>query len=167
MTALRSCSLVSKRWRRSATLNYCWYTYVHSDVLTGGGPGGASAPVLPAFGSGGARWTRRESKVDWLTHLASQRQREARALAREMGTPMSGSGTNTPTRSQRLEDSGARTAAVRNEEKWTAEEQSSQWSKTELRDYYKSQGTKGGKLKGKSGKGGVKTGSREDGGLWE
>lgn len=41
-------------------------------------------------------------------------------------------------------------------------------SKAEMRQHYKSAGgSKGGKLKGKSGKGGVKTGSEADGGLWD
>lgn len=46
------------------------------------------------------------------------------------------------------------------------EESDAQWTKQEMRDYYKS-GAKGGKFKGKREKGGVKTGAAGDGGLWE
>jgi uncharacterized protein YgiM (DUF1202 family) len=53
------------------------------------------------------------------------------------------------------------------EEEWNNQE-STTYTKTELREWYKSQaGTKGGKIKGKTGKGGVKTGSAGDGSLWE
>lgn len=50
-------------------------------------------------------------------------------------------------------------------EQWK-QEADAQYTKQEMRDYYKS-GAKGGKFKGKREKGGVKTGAMGDGGLWE
>ncbi|PWN44547.1 hypothetical protein IE81DRAFT_10205 [Ceraceosorus guamensis] len=169
--ALRSCSLVCRRWRRSATLNYCWYRIVQSQSMQGDStPSGPSSTLLDVVNStstgAGARWTRRESKVDWLTSYGKQKQREARDEARYGSSSGNSSGYATPSRSQRLADAGIQTAKDRNEERWQAEE-NSEWSKQDMRDYYKNQGSRGGKLRGKSGKGGAKTGSANDGGLWE
>jgi hypothetical protein len=159
VSALRSCSLVCKHWRRSATLNYCWYTYCQAQALDEAGTN-----PIPSFGSSGARWTRRESKIDWLSHMAKRKRLEARDEERAASMP--GSGSATPSRTQRLAEQGVQTAAARNEERWQAE-QGQEWSKADMREYYKTAGNKGGKLRGKSGKGGVKTGSMADGGLWE
>ncbi|EST05134.1 F-box domain protein [Kalmanozyma brasiliensis GHG001] len=157
--SLLSCSGVSKRWRRSATLNYCWYRhYQHAFSATD-----SSLPALPAWGSGGAKWTRRESKTDWKTQFGRQKRIEARDAARAESLP--GSGTTTPSRTQKMQDAGILTTHEARMQQWKQEEEA-QWTKQEMRDYYKA-GAKGGKFKGKREKGGVKTGAAGDGGLWE
>lgn len=159
--SLLACSGVSKRWRRSATLNYCWYRhYQHSFSATSLD---SALPALPAWGSGGAKWTRRESKTDWKTQYGKQKRIEAKDAARAESLP--GSGTATPSRTQRMQDAGIMTTHEARMQQWK-QEQDAQWTKQEMRDYYKS-GAKGGKFKGKREKGGVKTGAAGDGGLWE
>lgn len=121
--------------------------------------------AAPITANGGAKWTRRESKIDWKSHYAKQKQMEAREIQRLESLP--GSGTTTPSRTQRLREEGIRTPRDIREEEWNSQE-SVGFSKGEMREWYKSQGgTKGGKLRGKTGKGGVKTGSANDGSLWE
>lgn len=158
ISSLISLSLINKRYRRSATLNYCWYRQCHSSAM--------DETYTSALSSGGsAKWTRRESKIDWKSHYAKQKRMEAREAQRLESLP--GSGTATPSRSQRLRDEGIKTPKEIREEEWSAQE-SVGYSKGEMREWYKSQGgTKGGKIKGKTGKGGVKTGLANDGSLWE
>lgn len=159
--SLISCSGVCKRWRRSATINYCWYRhYQHTFSATSLD---SPLPPLPAWGSGGAKWTRRESKTDWKTQFGKQKRIEAKDAARAESLP--GSGTVTPSRTQRMQDAGIMTTHEARMQQWKQEEDA-QYTKQEMRDYYKS-GPKGGKFKGKREKGGVKTGVAGDGGLWE
>ncbi|KIS68850.1 uncharacterized protein UMAG_12196 [Mycosarcoma maydis] len=159
--SLLACSGVCKRWRRSATLNYSWYRhYQHSFAASSLD---SALPALPAWGSGGAKWTRRESKTDWKTQYGRQKRMEAKDAARAESLP--GSGTATPSRTQRMQDAGIQTTHEARMQQWK-EESDAQWTKQEMRDYYKS-GAKGGKFKGKREKGGVKTGAAGDGGLWE
>lgn len=159
--SLLSCSGVCKRWRRSATLNYCWYRhYQHNYSSTSLD---SALPPLPAWGSGGAKWTRRESKTDWKTQFGKQKRIEAKDAARAESLP--GSGTATPSRTQKMQDAGIMTTHEARMQQWKQEEDA-QYTKQEMRDYYKS-GAKGGKFKGKREKGGVKTGAAGDGGLWE
>lgn len=82
---------------------------------------------------------------------------------------MLSSGYSTPSRSQKLKEMGLITHSEKREQEWKIqkEEQEKGYSKDEMRDYYKGLGNKGGKVKGKKGKGGVKTGSVDDGGIWE
>ncbi|SJX63059.1 uncharacterized protein SRS1_13884 [Sporisorium reilianum f. sp. reilianum] len=158
---LLACSGVSKRWRRSVTLNYCWYRhYQHtfSSVSLD-----TPLPPIPAWGSGGAKWTRRESKTDWKTQFGRQKRMLAKDAARAESMP--GSGSVTPSRTQKMQDAGIMTTHEARMQQWKQEEDA-QWSKQEMRDYYKA-GAKGGKFKGKREKGGVKTGAAGDGGLWE
>ncbi|PWN52007.1 hypothetical protein IE53DRAFT_385622 [Violaceomyces palustris] len=163
-SALVSCSMVSKRWRRSATLNYCWYRlYQHTFNSHSVVDGPWQQPSLPAWGSGGAKWTRRESRTDWKTTFAKGRKMEAREQERYESLP--GSGAVTPSRTQRMSEAGILTATEWREEQWRSQHEE-RWSKNEMREHYKSF-SKGGKLKGKSAKGGVKTGSANDGSLWE
>ncbi|SPO23609.1 uncharacterized protein UTRI_03864_B [Ustilago trichophora] len=159
--SLLACSGVCKRWRRSATLNYCWYRHYQHNVSATSLD--SAIPVLPAWGSGGAKWTRRESKTDWKTQYGKQKRIEAKDAARAESLP--GSGTATPSRTQRMQDAGILTTHEARMQQWK-QEQDAQWTKQEMRDYYKS-GAKGGKFKGKREKGGVKTGAADDGGLWE
>ncbi|UZJ52467.1 hypothetical protein CBS101457_001787 [Exobasidium rhododendri] len=159
LSTLLSLSLVNKRYRRSATLNYCWYKQcqlnsVHEEIV-----------ATSTDGGGAAKWTRRESKIDWKSQYAKQKRIEAREVQRLESLP--GSGTTTPSRTQRLKDQGVKTHKEMREEEWNSQENVG-YSKTEMREWYKGQaGTKGGKVKGKTGKGGVKTGSAGDGSLWE
>ncbi|KAJ9479298.1 F-box domain-containing protein [Pseudozyma hubeiensis] len=159
--SLIACSGVCKRWRRSATLNYCWYRHYQHQFSAGSLD--SALPALPAWGSGGAKWTRRESKTDWKTQYGRQKRMQAKDAARAESLP--GSGTVTPSRTQRMQDAGVMTTHEARMQQWK-EESDAQWTKQEMRDYYKS-GAKGGKFKGKREKGGVKTGAAGDGGLWE
>ncbi|EPQ30381.1 uncharacterized protein PFL1_01907 [Pseudozyma flocculosa PF-1] len=162
VSTLVSCSQVNRHWRRSATLNYCWYrTYQHAfsvDSLS------TSQPELPPWGSGGAKWTRKESRTDWKTAYAKARRIEAREAERAESLP--GSGATTPSRTQRMQERGILTAHEFRMEQWKAEQESGS-TKNEMREYYKSAGNKGGKVKGKRAKGGVKTNAEGDGGLWQ
>jgi hypothetical protein len=152
-------SLVNKRYRRSATLNYCWYKQCQATSLQQD----FSATSLGS--GGGAKWTRRESKIDWKSQYAKQKRMEAREMQRLESLP--GSGTTTPSRTQRLQEQGVKTHREMREEEWNSQENAG-YSKTEMREWYKGQaGSKGGKIKGKTGKGGIKTGSAGDGSLWE
>lgn len=159
--SLLACSGVSRRWRRSATLNYCWYRhYQHTFSATSLD---TALPAIPAWGSGGAKWTRRESKTDWKTQFARQKRMQLKDAARAESLP--GSGTTTPSRTQRMQDAGIMTTHEARMQQWK-QELEAEWTKQQMRDYYKS-GAKGGKFKGKREKGGVKTGAAGDGGLWE
>lgn len=89
---------------------------------------------------------------------------EAREAQRLDSVP--GSGAATPSRSQRLRDEGIVTPSEMRQEEW-AQQDDTTFTKDEMREWYKSQGgSKGGKLKGKRGKGGAKTGA-DDGSLWQ
>lgn len=158
ISSLISLSQVNKRYRRSATLNYCWYKQCNKGAMVE-----EEAEDL-ASASGGAKWTRRASKMDWKTQYAKQKKMEAKEQQRLESLP--GSGAVTPSRTQRLRDEGIKTASEQRQEEWREQEQQG-YSKEEMRDWYKEQGgTKGGKLKGKRGKGGQKTGAN-DGSLWD
>lgn len=127
---------------------------------------------------GAAHWTRRESKTDWKREYIRRIQQAEKDRLREEGLPFSSgggsssnSGAATPSRSQRLADSGVKTAHDVKQEQWEQEEQDAQsqgYSKNELRAFYKEAGgSKGGKGKGvkaKSGKGGSRAGADD---LWE
>lgn len=148
--------MVNRRYRRSATLNYCWYMQCHKGAMEDAFEGTTT--------DGGAKWTRRASKMDWKMQYAKQKRIEAREAQRLESLP--GSGTATPSRTQRLRDEGVRTATDVRQEEWKDQEAQG-YSKEEMREWYKNQGgTKGGKLKGKRAKGGAKTGA-DDGSLWE
>lgn len=167
--ALIACSGVSKRWRRSATLNYCWYLQCRRGRSVQEDGRGAAVVEPP---SGGFKWTRRESKTDWKMHYMLERRLVARDEERATRNPLltgGSSGYSTPSRSQRLRDEGIKTPNTVRQEQWAAQDEASSvgYSKNEMREYYKSQGTRGGKMRGKTGKGGHKTGSVGDGSLWE
>ncbi len=130
-------------------------------------------------GGGGARWTRRESRTDWKVSYAKRALQEARdeqrqdalfaaGLARTGAGGGGAHGSDALNRSQRLDEQGVQTASVQRQEQWRKEAAAAEeYSKKEARDWYKQQGARGGKVKGKRQKGGVKTGSAQDGGLWE
>ena len=157
VSSLIALSQVNKRYRRSATLNYCWYKQCNKGTMV-------EEQAEDLVSSGGAKWTRRASKMDWKTQYAKQRKMEAKEQQRLESLP--GSGAVTPSRTQRLRDEGIKTASEQRQDEWREQEQQG-YTKEEMRDWYKQQGgTKGGKLKGKRGKGGSKTGA-DDGSLWD
>ncbi|CAD6890238.1 unnamed protein product [Tilletia controversa] len=192
--SLISCSAVSKRWRRSATLNFCWFKYSqafdpieHVDFFLTIPPpalfqpssslnpadtairaGNSSSPTTAAAA---AMWTRRESRTDWKLTFAKQVRMARRDLERPDviggGGILSagGSGYSTPSRrTERLAAEGVLTNTERRQQQWSGEASSAGYSKTEMRGHYKSQGSRGGKVKGKSGKGGTRAGHDS---LWE
>ncbi|KAL9935105.1 hypothetical protein V8E36_006181 [Tilletia maclaganii] len=176
---LIQCSAVSRRWRRSATLNFCWFKYSqafdpmeHADSFltipppsalpsrAGSASGGGSSNGNSAEASSAATWTRRESRTDWKLTFAKQVRMARRDLERaDELTGGGGSGYATPSRTERLAAEGVLTNTERRQQQW-AEASAGQagHTKAELREHYKSQGSRGGKVKGKSGKGGTKTG---------
>ncbi|KAK0560041.1 hypothetical protein OC844_004015 [Tilletia horrida] len=198
--SLLSCSAVSKRWRRSATLNFCWFKYSqafdpieHVDsflLIPPPGPaaaagsssssngtdsaatGAASSGPAGITGSAAATWTRRESRTDWKLTFAKQVRMARRELERGdalfgVGGGSGSSGYATPSRTERLASEGVITNTERRQQQWAEAAQLAQtttYSKTERREHYKSQGSRGGKVKGKTGKGGVKTGQES---LWD
>lgn len=185
MRELIALSVVSKRYRRSATLNYCWYRQClglsdSENTSTNTGVFGNTTAMQTSLSSSSsastaARWTRRESRTDWKKEYIRRKQQAEKDRLREEGLLSVGgsgaaSGTATPSRSQRLADSGVKTARETRQEQWDQEAADSQqnFSKNELRAYYKEQGgSKGGKAKGvkaKSGKGANRAGADD---LWE
>ncbi|KAE8267549.1 hypothetical protein A4X09_0g4796 [Tilletia walkeri] len=197
---LISCSAVSKRWRRSATLNFCWFKYSQAfdpvenvdfflsipppassqpssssknttDLITGNNSSPskkASSSSGPSAAAPAAMWTRRESRTDWKLTFAKQVRMARRDLERPdiFGGASGGSGYSTPSRTERLAAEGVLTNTERRQQQWSGEAVSSQagYSKNEMRGHYKSQGSRGGKVKGKSGKGGTRAGHDS---LWE
>lgn len=180
---LLSLARVSKRYRRSATLNYCWYRQCLAldpdDPQSSGAPSSAAMANTPSSSSATAtaHWTRRESRTDWKMEYVRRLQRahKDRLRADDLGA-LSGAGSRstsgyvTPTRTQRLADSGVKTARDMREEQWEEEDKQAQagYTKNEMRAFYKEQGgSKGGKAKGvkaKSGKGASRAGTDD---LWE
>lgn len=59
-------------------------------------------------------------------------------------------------RSERMAEAGILSATAWRQQQWDAEARDNQYTKDELRDSYKV-GNKGGKVKGKTGKGGTRT----------
>lgn len=105
--------------------------------------------------------------MDWKAEYARRRRQEEKDRLREESLP--GSGTATPSRSQRLMDACVKTARDVREEQWQSEaEMEVGYTKNELRAFYKEAGgSKGGKAKGvkaKSGKGQCRAGNDD---LWE
>lgn len=175
---LLSLSAVCRRYSKSQTLNYCWYRQVLSqfDSQDAGSNSSYNSPAMtpnPSSSSStaGAHWTRRESRTNWKQEYIKKKRLAEREYARENNLfSGSSSGYTTPSRSQRLADSGVKTASTVREEQWKedAEKEQVGYSKNEMREYYKEMGgSKGGKGKGvkaKSGKGGTRA---ADEGLWE
>ncbi|CAO1633177.1 unnamed protein product [Jaminaea pallidilutea] len=168
---LLSLSRVCRRYARSATLNYCWYRQCLAQFDSEDAGVNSSAHVSGIASAtnavNSAHWTRRESKMNWKVEYARRRRQEQKDRDREFSLP--GSGTTTPSRSQKLADAGVKTARDVRQEQWDAEAQSDAgYTKNELRAFYKEAGgSKGGKGKGvkaKSGKGASRAGADD---LWE
>ncbi|CAO1614444.1 unnamed protein product [Sympodiomycopsis kandeliae] len=190
---LMALSVVNRRYRRSATLNYCWYRLCTREndletVATNSSVFGNTIGTQSSLASSGgytnsnsnlsssttAKWTRRESKTDWKKQYIKRKQQEEKDRLRSEGLFESFSntvsGSNTPSRSQRLQDAGVKTNSDIKQDQWNneASEAEKGYTKNELRAYYKETGgSKGGKAKGlkpKSGKGANRAGVDD---LWE
>lgn len=109
---LAKCSLVSKKWNRSQTINYVWFQHYRRENFHD-----ASLPP--------GKWTRRESKQNWrVIHLKSLHERSPPP------TPFS--------RSSSAYNSGYQTPREIKEEQWRSETQAlSRSSKLEMRERYK------------------------------
>ncbi|KAK0555953.1 hypothetical protein OC846_001505 [Tilletia horrida] len=131
-----------------------------STAAAGGGGAGIATGSAGSSkkASAAATWTRREARTDWKLTFAKQ-VRQARRDQERSGAlgSSSGSGYSTPSRTERLASAGIMTNTERKQQQWAESESQTGYSKAQLRDHYKSQGSRGGKVKGKSGKGGVKT----------
>ncbi|GLB36672.1 putative A Receptor for Ubiquitination Targets [Lyophyllum shimeji] len=135
---LARCALVSRKWRRSQTINYVWFQHYRKENF--------QDDSLPP-----GKWTKRESKQDWrVTHLKSAGDRSP-TLA-----PFSrGSGYSTPSLS------GYMTPRELKEEQWRSEAEATKPGKVEMRSLYKELGGRKSKAKPKVGS----TGVREMGGI--
>ncbi|RDB29650.1 hypothetical protein Hypma_014987 [Hypsizygus marmoreus] len=131
---LSKCALVSKKWRRSQTLNYVWFQHYrkenfHDDSLPPG------------------KWSKRESKQDWrVTYLRSGGDRSPRSTSFSQG-----SGYSTPSMS------GYQTPREVKEEQWKLEAETvAKPGKVEMRGMYKELGGRKSKGKTKLGSSGVR-----------
>ncbi|KAF9040600.1 hypothetical protein BJ165DRAFT_1313459, partial [Panaeolus papilionaceus] len=131
---LAKCSLVSKKWARSQTINYVWFQRYrkenfHDDSLPPG------------------KWTKRESKQNWRqVYLKTAKERDHSPTA----TSFSRSGYASP-------QSGYITPRELKEEQWKIEAQAaSKPSKVEMREMYKELGGRKSRTKTKLGSSGVR-----------
>ncbi|PPQ99603.1 hypothetical protein CVT24_005179 [Panaeolus cyanescens] len=139
---LAKCSLVSKKWSRSQTINYVWFQHYrkenfHDDSLPPG------------------KWTKRESKQNWRqVYLKTSKDRDQSPTA----TSFSRSGYASP-------PSGYQTPRELKEEQWRMEAQGvSKPSKVEMREMYKELGGRKARTKTKLGSSGVRDKGGWDGG---
>jgi len=137
---LAKCALVSKKWRRSQTINYVWFQHYRKENF--------QDDSLPP-----GKWTKRESKQDWrVTHLRSGADRSP-----QMNGFSRGSGYTSPS------ISGYQTPRELKEEQWRSEADASRPGKVEMRGMYKELGGRKSKAKTKVGS----TGIRDKGGWGE
>lgn len=130
---LAKCALVSKKWRRSQTLNYVWFQHYRKENF--------QDDSLPP-----GKWTKRESKQDWrVTHLRLAGERSPRS------TPFSrGSGYSSPS------ISGYQTPRELKEEQWRLQADMTKPGKVEMRGLYKELGGRKSKAKSKVGSSGIR-----------
>ncbi|KAG8958776.1 hypothetical protein FRC03_008830 [Tulasnella sp. 419] len=145
---LARCARVSRKWKRSQTLNYVWFQHWRKENFQD-----ASLPP--------GKWTRKESKQDWRNIYIQNGKKQDRentvgpgrspyyALRADVDSPIHSSGYQTP-------------REIR-EEKWKAESEVVKPGKNEMRELYKELGGRKPKTKGKFQTG---TTSRDKGG-WE
>ncbi|GAA6013551.1 hypothetical protein JCM10207_004772 [Rhodosporidiobolus poonsookiae] len=129
--------LVCKRWRRSQTLNYTWYLLLQS--LTYVSP--EERKRTYSEGKGLPTWLASEAKEDWAARFASIFRRDD--LAEREPTDR---------------DENGLTMKEERELKWAQENEESEFAgmdKNQMREYYK--GLRNKKVKGKSGKGAIRT----------
>ncbi|KAF9521548.1 hypothetical protein CPB83DRAFT_865426 [Crepidotus variabilis] len=167
MKDLARCSLVSRKWGKSQTLNYVWFQHYrkenfHDDSLPPG------------------KWTKRESKQNWRqVYLKEMKDRSPPS------TPYysrGGSGYHTPSGGGSISrsisanggasglGSGYQTPRELKEEQWRAEAETTRPGKVEMREMYKELGGRKSRAKVKLGSGGAAAkggkGVRDRGG-WE
>ncbi|KAI5478299.1 F-box domain, cyclin-like domain containing protein [Pseudohyphozyma bogoriensis] len=130
---LLTCGLVSKKWRRSQTINWSWFTLLESITYVSPSERTQTTSGLPT-------WRRGDSKVDWAARYASICRRD------DVEKPPSD-----------VDEDGLTFKEAR-EAKWKDENEEAEalaLDKGEARKYYKSLGNS--KIKGKTGKGQVRT----------
>ncbi|KAG5646927.1 hypothetical protein DXG03_002003 [Asterophora parasitica] len=132
---LAKCALVSKKWRRSQTINYVWFQHYRKENF--------QDESLPP-----GKWTKRESKQDWrVTHIRSgDRSPRSNGYSR-------GSGYSSPS----VSNSGYQTPREIKEEQWRQEsEAAARPGKLEMRSMYKELGGRKSKGKAKLGSSGIR-----------
>ncbi|BGP10218.1 hypothetical protein JCM10049v2_006101 [Rhodotorula toruloides] len=135
---LLAVGLVCKRWRRSQTLNYTWYLLLQSFTYVTPAERGRSY----AEGDGVPTWRKGDVSQDWAAHFASIFRRDDLDQGVE----------------ETEVDENGLTMKEERELKWKEENEASEMAgmdKVAMREYYKSLRNK--KVKGKSGKGAVRT----------
>ncbi|KXN86139.1 hypothetical protein AN958_10441 [Leucoagaricus sp. SymC.cos] len=134
---LAKCSLVSRKWSRSQTINYVWFQHYRKENF--------HDESLPP-----GKWTKRESKQNWrVVHLKTLRERSPPS------TPFS--------RSSSAYNSGYQTPREIREEQWRLEaEVASRPNTLEMREMYKELGGRKARSKHKLGS----SGQNRDKGGW-
>ncbi|GEM10464.1 F-box domain, cyclin-like domain containing protein [Rhodotorula toruloides] len=135
---LLAVGLVCKRWRRSQTLNYTWYLLLQSFTYVAPEDRGRSY----AEGDGVPTWRKGDASQDWAAHFASIFRRDDLDQGVEEADV----------------DENGLTLKEERELKWKEENEGNEMAgmdKVAMREYYKSLRNK--KVKGKSGKGAVRT----------
>ncbi|GAA5857132.1 hypothetical protein JCM9279_006020 [Rhodotorula babjevae] len=134
---LTKVGLVSKRWRRSQTLNYTWFLLLQSYTFTDP----AHRTPTYAESTGLPTWRSSEASQDWAAHFASIYQQP-----------------DVPEGDESDHDENGLTLKEERELKWRDENEADELAgmdKNAMREFYKSLGNK--KMKGKRFKGGVRT----------
>ncbi|KAF8060890.1 hypothetical protein FPV67DRAFT_1511971 [Lyophyllum atratum] len=135
--SLAKCALVSKKWRRSQTINYVWFQHYRKENF--------QDLSLPP-----GKWTKRESKQDWrVTHLRSAGDRSPQMVAYSRGSGYSSGAM-----------SGYQTPRELKEEQWKLEADVTKPGKVEMRGMYKELGGRKSRAKTKVGS----TATRDKGG---
>ncbi|BGP34203.1 hypothetical protein JCM10296v2_006018 [Rhodotorula toruloides] len=135
---LLAVGLVCKRWRRSQTLNYTWYLLLQSFTYVTPAERGRSY----AEGDGVPTWRKGDASQDWAAHFANIFRRDDLDQGVEEAEV----------------DENGLTMKEERELKWKEENEANEMAgldKVAMREYYKSLRNK--KVKGKSGKGAVRT----------
>ncbi|KAI0271741.1 hypothetical protein BC834DRAFT_818627 [Gloeopeniophorella convolvens] len=139
---LARCARVSRKWRKSQTLNYVWFQHYRKENF--------HDTSLPQ-----GKWTKRESKQNWSSMYAQVMLNRSPPL----GPARSRSGYTSPS------GSGYQTPRELREERWRLEADTSEKpGKNEMREMYKELNGRKSKAKGKLGGG---TGIRDKGGWTE
>ncbi|OCH94235.1 hypothetical protein OBBRIDRAFT_832057 [Obba rivulosa] len=141
---LAVCARVCRKWARSQTLNYVWFTRWRQDAF-----GEEALADVPT-----GKWTKRESKQNWrTTYLQAIADRERSPTLGPL-YPSSGRASPAP-------GSGTLTPKEIREEQWRSEAEAPRPSKVEMRAIYKELG--GRKTRDKK-KTGSAFGARDKGG---
>jgi len=132
--SLLNCGRVSKRWRKSQTINWCWYVHYQRKSFTYFDD--------DWYGEKLPSWTKKESKTAWAQRFASTYRRDDLATEADL---------------ERARSDGWRTPKEEREERWRIENGDADSENVEpgsdklaMRAYYKS--LKNSKAKGKGGR---------------